>query len=167
LPFAPHSPTSTLHPFRFTASILPLTTADEELVLLQGGIPTYQAHVDISLREILDENLDIVARSHDFDVVFAACVDRATKALLDSLREGIFHEERVVEVFEGGIGEGGGEGKKVKLASVLPCIARWSHLAVNGNPNEVVEVRLFSLFPSLSFLSLSIIDAPFLMTSYR
>lgn len=31
-----------------------------------------------------------------------------------------------------------------RLASLLPGLARWSHLAVNTVPNELVDVRLVS-----------------------
>ncbi|CAE6475298.1 unnamed protein product, partial [Rhizoctonia solani] len=31
------------------------------------------------------------------------------------------------------------EGAKVKLAALLPGVARWTHLALNGVPNEIIE----------------------------
>lgn len=30
--------------------------------------------------------------------------------------------------------------EKVKLAALLPGVARWTHLALNGVPNEIIEV---------------------------
>jgi hypothetical protein len=32
------------------------------------------------------------------------------------------------------------ESAKVKLAALLPGVARWTHLALNGVPNEIIEV---------------------------
>lgn len=48
--------------------------------------------------------------------------------------------------------EEGGE-VKLRLAALLPGLARWSHLAINGLPNELVDVRVFKfIFVSVSWL---------------
>jgi hypothetical protein len=50
--------------------------------------------------------------------------------------------------FGEGTGTGDGEGEKVKLAALLPGVARWTHLALNGVPNEIIEAS--ALFIALA-----------------
>lgn len=66
--------------------------------------------------------------------MFEKCVDNGVDVLLRNLRE---------EVYEVGVGSESGrfEEASVRFANCLPVIARWAHLAVNGMPNELVEVR--------------------------
>lgn len=76
-------------------------------------------------------------QSKDFTVVF----DKAMDTCLD-----IFQTDLEANLFGGPDVEGGE--KKVKLASILPPVAKWSHLAVNGMPNELIEVGPRVLFTS-------------------
>jgi hypothetical protein len=46
---------------------------------------------------------------------------------------------------------------RIRLASLLPKLARGSHLVMNGMPNEYVEVSIFSF--RLCCLSKRLIDA--------
>lgn len=42
----------------------------------------------------------------------------------------------------GSTGVSGGADVKVKLASLLPGLSRWSHLALEGLPNALVDVSV-------------------------
>lgn len=66
-----------------------------------------------------------------FARVLECCLDRETEVLFDGLNRGVFAE---------GGGEDG-EPEKLRLASLLPGLARWSHLALDTVPNELVDVR--------------------------
>ena len=61
------------------------------------------------------------------------CLDRATETLFDGLHQNVFVESgrRVDET---------GQELRLRLAGLLPGLARWSHLALNGLPNELVDV---------------------------
>ncbi len=81
----------------------------------------------------------------DFDLVLNATLDKSFTVLQDYLNVNIFTTHT----------EGSGSeataaavtGATHRLADVLPVMARWSHTAIYGLPNEVVEViTLFAIF---------------------
>ena len=114
--------------------LLPLTPATEQQTLLSGGLSpadVLSSHPSSSagFRSLMDQSAKFI-RSKDFDIVFDKAMDCCTD---------LFTEELDQEVFGGPDVEGGE--KRIKLAAVLPPVAKWSHLAVNAMPNELIEVR--------------------------
>ncbi|KAF8336873.1 Peroxin-3 [Cantharellus anzutake] len=137
----------------FLRALLPPSSHSDhetEFVLLQGGLSSHDAYIDPMLRALLDET-SAFASSADFGVVLGVAIERGVEALMRNLRENVY-----------GMGshEGGGDydesgrgveerAEKVRLAAILPGVSRWAHLAVNGIPNELVEVsgERMVLFP--------------------
>jgi peroxin-3 len=111
-------------------TLIPGGELDQEFVLLQGGLPSQDAHVDPPLRSLIVSTCQYVS-SADFGVVLRVCLDRGTDILIRGLREEVYESEQDGRV---------GQLEKVRLAAMLPAVARWSHLATNGIPNELVEV---------------------------
>lgn len=78
---------------------------------------------------LLEETRDLLTSSN-FALVLERALDRATSLLFDGLSQNVF------------AGQEGEEGEvRLRAASVLPGLARWSSLALNGLPNELVDVR--------------------------
>ena len=73
-------------------------------------------------------------QSPDFSIVLESCLDRATDILFKSIKDTIF-------VQGGSNVDENGAPLQLRLAGLLPGMARWSHLAFNGLPNELVDVR--------------------------
>ena len=121
----------------FLKTLVPLNEMDQEFVLLQGGLASHHAHIDEPLRSLLSETSTFVS-SADFGIVLGLCLDRGTAMFLDGLRESVFgmgdHGQKI---------EFDEQSSTVRFAALLPAVARWSHLAVNGIPNELIEVRFF------------------------
>ena len=67
-------------------------------------------------------------------LVLERCLDSGTEVLLEGLKKNVFagEEDESGEV-------------KMRLAGMLPGLARWSALALNGLPNELVDVCPFPL----------------------
>ena len=63
------------------------------------------------------------------------CLDRATEVLFSGLERSVFVTTEPSAV--------PGEEVRIRLAGLLPGLARWSQLALNGLPNELVNVSLF------------------------
>jgi peroxin-3 len=82
---------------------------------------------------LLEETRDLLT-SPDFALVLERALDRATSLLFDGLSQNVF------------VGDEREEGEvRLRTASVLPGLAKWSSLALNGLPNELVDVRVFLL----------------------
>ena len=77
---------------------------------------------------LLEETRDLLSSSN-FAIVLERSLDRATSLLFDGLTQNVF----VGEEEEGEV--------RLRTASVLPGLARWSSLALNGLPNELIDVR--------------------------
>lgn len=109
-------------------------------ILIQGGIApalaTAPPHKDTTFMSLVEDTQEQLA-SPDFEQVLEKCLDRATQVLFDGLEKNIFDE--TVELDEGGIIV---SEPRIRLASLLPGLARWSHLALNGLPNELVDVSV-------------------------
>jgi peroxin-3 len=73
--------------------------------------------------------------SEDFGTVVAAALDVGTDTLLEGLLKSAFGEGPWEEEDE----------PRVRLAGLLPGLARWSRLALTGLPNELVDVSLWTL----------------------
>ena len=96
---------------------------------------------------LLEETRSLL-QSPDFSIVLESCLDRATDILFKSIKDTIF-------VRGGSSVNENGAPPQLRLASLLPGMARWSHLAFNGLPNELVDVRTLqgSLHPRAHALS--------------
>jgi len=70
-----------------------------------------------------------VIKSPDFAHVLEACLDRATSVLFEGLEKNVFVSSECVP----------GEEVRIRLAGMLPGLARWSRLALHGLPNELVD----------------------------
>lgn len=100
---------------------------------------------------LLDETRSLL-QSPDFSIVLESCLDRATDILFKSIKDTIF-------VQDGSSVDETGAPLQLRLAGLLPGIARWSHLAFNGLPNELVDVRTLEPF-LYSCAYISFVTAP-------
>ena len=96
----------------------------------------------------------------DFTYVLGCALDRATEVLMDGLRARVFvdsanavnvpNAEEAQAQSMTGDAEGGASSEnkdeiKIRLAGLLPGLTRWSQLALNATPNELVDVRRISI----------------------
>ncbi|KAF8199895.1 Peroxin-3 [Mycena galopus ATCC 62051] len=118
----------------FHTTLLPQTPETTQHVLTQGGyasqLPPRTSEND-PFTHLLEETRTIIC-SPDFACVFEACLDRATEVLLTSVESAVFATSTEASVVPG-------EEVRIRLAGLLPGLARWSHLALNGLPNELVD----------------------------
>jgi peroxin-3 len=90
---------------------------------------------------LLEETRDLLT-SPDFALVLERALDRAMSLLFDGLSQNVF------------IGDESEEGEiRLRTANVLAGLARWSSLALNGIPNELVDVRVFPALHPGNFTS--------------
>ncbi|KAF7305908.1 hypothetical protein HMN09_00745000 [Mycena chlorophos] len=146
----------------FHTTLLPQTPETTQHVLTQGGysyslVPSASSssqphHHQLQqqpepFNALLDETRSVIS-SPDFACVFEACLDRATEVLLNSVESAVFVTDADTTVVPG-------EEVRIRLAGLLPGLARWSHLALNGLPNELVDnvlaVRQVSAFSAVVF----------------
>lgn len=119
------------------STLLPPTSETLHHVLTQGGIPAdIVGALDPKFESLLSE-----ARSHimsaSFQHVLEACLDQATETLFSGLRKHVFSGTSGPLNFEDN-----DEEVRERLAAMLPGLARWCHLALEGLPNEMVDVCL-------------------------
>ena len=115
--------------------------------------PTQFSLLDEPFIALVEETRSILASS-DFAVVLEMCLDRATEVLFEGLEKNVYGRDAGAHVAGGEDGAVGVEVERIRLAGLLPGLARWSQLALNGLPNELVDVRLPSLFSYLSFFGM-------------
>ena len=117
----------------FLPSLIPPTLETLKDVLSQGGLSHHLTSVDDpAFLHLVDETRAFVS-SADFGRVLETSLDHATNTLFEGLRRTLFTDNlSSVDT---------PDGDKVRLAGLLPGIARWCHSAVHGTPNELVEVR--------------------------
>lgn len=116
------------------STLLPPTPDSMQRILVQGGIPQMAAmRASPSFDRLLEETRSLL-QSPDFSIVLESCLDRATDTLFKSIKDTIF-------VQGGSSVDENGAPLQLRLAGLLPGMARWSHLAFNGLPNELVDVR--------------------------
>ena len=97
----------------------------------------------------------------DFSYALGCALDRATGVLMDGLRARVFvdsasavnllNAEEAQARSRTGDAEVGASSEskdevKIRLAGLLPSLARWSQLALNATPNELVDVRRILIF---------------------
>jgi peroxin-3 len=116
----------------FLSTLLPPTPETMTHVLTQAGIPSHVATLHTPVfTSLLDETRTTII-SADFQRVLEVCLDRATEMLFDGLHSNVF-------VDDGKRVDDNGSELRLRLAGLLPGLARWSHLALNGLPNELVD----------------------------
>ncbi|KAJ1301311.1 hypothetical protein OPQ81_003713 [Rhizoctonia solani] len=111
-------------------TLLPGTPTEISTTLASGGLASL-AHVDPALSTLLTASHTHIS-SADFAIALRKCLDLGTIAMKDGLiRSGEFGETTNAGTDD--------EGPRVKLAALLPGVARWTHLTLNGVPNEIIE----------------------------
>lgn len=120
-------------------------------ILVQGGIPQVSAARPSPVFDRLLEETRSLLQSPDFSIVLESCLDRATDTLFKSIKDTIF-------VQDGSSVDKSGAPIQLRLASLLPGMARWSHSAFNNLPNELVDVRTgwYLILPGAHTLSTTV-----------
>ena len=132
---------------------MPPTSSALSLLLTRGGFP--HSHNDThepAFTALLEETRDLLTSS-DFGFVLERALDRSTTLLFDGLSQNVF----VGEEDEGEV--------RLRTAGVLPGLARWSSLALNGMPNELVDVRIFLSLSTQTSLTI-LTRGTFLVTEF-
>ncbi|KIY47473.1 hypothetical protein FISHEDRAFT_66047 [Fistulina hepatica ATCC 64428] len=113
---------------QFLSSLLPPTPETMQHVLAQCG---FSSPAPPALAELVQETRNTVS-SDDFGYVLEACLDVATKIMIDTFESNVFQgSAEATEV-------------RIRLAALLPDFARWSQLALNAVPNELIDRLLAS-----------------------
>ncbi|KAG8987865.1 peroxin, partial [Tulasnella sp. 427] len=149
-----HAPLSTTQRTEWESVLIPLTNASEQQTLLSGGLSP--EHVLSSLRDTafrtLMDDTRVLLNGQDFGVVFDKAMDWSVDWLVERVQRDVFEctpeEQKEGEQDEEGKDR---EEKKVKLAALLPGVARLSHTLVNSMPNELIEGM--SQLPEMSAFS--------------
>ncbi|KNZ81378.1 Peroxisomal biogenesis factor 3 [Termitomyces sp. J132] len=98
---------------------------------LPSTLPLIHPHPqDPAFLSLLDETRTII-NSSDFACVLESCLDRATEVLFSGLEKSVFvsSEPNLPP----------GEPIRIRLVGLLPGLSRWTHLALNAVPNELVD----------------------------
>ena len=110
-------------------------------VLTQGGITPYMAtHHDPTFTYLLSETR-VLLQSSNFELVLERSLDKAMEILFDGLQKNVFVDPDT-NVDNVGVGLSVEDSVRLRLAGLLPGLARWSHLAINSLPNELVDVSV-------------------------
>ena len=131
-----------VHLRSFLSTIIPPTPETLALALAGGTAPSgfsvgdflapsRSNGLETGLSRLLGEMRETIA-SPSYAHVLEKSLDRATDILMDGLRRNVFVGDTA-----SGLGE---EAEKVRLAGLMPGLARWSHLALNTVPNQLVDV---------------------------
>ncbi|EGN93368.1 hypothetical protein SERLA73DRAFT_78672 [Serpula lacrymans var. lacrymans S7.3] len=126
----------------FLSALLPPASekqTDQPIVLYGSAPGSSQSVKEGKILAALHAETRTLLSSQEFSIVLEACLDRATDVLFDGLGKNVFVEARVARGDGDGEGYGQEEDLKLRLAGLLPGLARWSQLALNGLPNELVE----------------------------
>ncbi|KZV61048.1 hypothetical protein PENSPDRAFT_593343 [Peniophora sp. CONT] len=114
----------------FTSTLLPPTASAVNNLLSRNGFPNVSGGAqDPAFTQLLEETRDVLA-SPDFALVLERGLDAATDVLVEGLRSHVF----APAAEDGATGE-----PTVRVAGMLPGLARWSALALNGLPNPLVD----------------------------
>ena len=126
----------------FASTLLPPTDEMLRHALVQGGIHLRSVLTpDPTFDTLLAETRAHIA-SGSFEYVFAVCLDKATEVLLAGVERNIFGNPD---------GQAGpwedpnallGQEPRVRLANMLPPLARWSRVALEAMPNELIDVSV-------------------------
>jgi len=100
-------------------------------------LPPPHAHLfDGPFGTLISETRTVLA-SANFAIVFEECLDCATEVLFDNLEKNVFHASY-------NPGKAKEEEVRIRLAGLLPALSRWSQLALDGLPNELVDVSFLT-----------------------
>ncbi|KAF9007946.1 Peroxin-3 [Cyathus striatus] len=132
------SPTKTTLTSTLSSSQLSSTHPPSHPADLSASQPSlladpYSHFTDRHFASLVEETRDIVNGS-DFARVLEVCLDRGVEVLFEGVEGEVFSPPVT-------LGEGQEE-KRLRLASLLPVLARWSRRMVNGLPSELVDVVL-------------------------
>lgn len=120
------------------STLLPPTPETLQHVLTQGGIPSWLATAyEPTFDAFLSETRTHVA-SGSFERVLEVCLDHATDVLCRGVEKHVFGSK----TDDSDLLSLGGQEPRERLAAMLPGLARWCHLALEGLPNELVDVRV-------------------------
>ncbi|KAK4046006.1 peroxin [Microbotryomycetes sp. JL201] len=139
----------------FTSALFPSTSDDEIETLREGGLPEdgLRDPVPAELRRLLNETVDCLEAA-DCVLVRKLCLDRLFSQLVLGMEQPF--RPRAAEDGRGSRFEDVTE-RQARLASVLPAVARQSHLVLNGMPNEFIEaledVRELNEFSAILYSS--------------
>lgn len=127
----------------FASAVMPMTPEQELETVTESGL-AYEGHDPTpspALRSLLDETSDFV-ESPDFSTVLRSCVDKSFSILSSQLHHLFVDgdlppasptfpsaQNRISEIPE----------KKIRLAGILPALARASHTIFNSVPNDYTE----------------------------
>lgn len=128
-----YEPTGAVH--SFANALFPSTLDEERETLFESGLPANIADAGISpeLRSLLNETQDFID-SPDFSIVLRSCLDKSFEIMTSSLGHLFVNmpataSSRFEEVEE----------KRVRLAAILPALARTSHSVLTESPNEYAD----------------------------
>lgn len=119
----------------FATALFPSRSEDEHESLSQSGLPhsIASAGINTQLREILNETQDFLD-SPDFSIVLRSCLDKSFELLSSSLSHLFVDMPAVASGRFEEVSE-----KKVRLAAILPALARASHSVLEDMPNEYAD----------------------------
>lgn len=122
------------------STLLPPTSETLQHVLIQGGVPSRLAAAsDPGFQGLLSETRTHLTSSN-LQRVLEVCLDQATETLFNGLEKNVFLETSVEDGASSGLGLV--PESRVRLAGMLPGLGRWCRLALEGLPNELIDVSL-------------------------
>lgn len=116
----------------FVSVLFPPTPETIQHVLIQGGYQQTRIDYEDSVFAALLEETRCVFASSDFSLVLQTCLDQAAQTLLTHLESKVFVDSASST-----------EDARIRLAGLLPGLAKWSLEAMRGVPNELVDVSNF------------------------
>lgn len=128
-----YEPTGAVH--SFASALFPSNLIDEQESLSECGLPPSIVASGISpqLRGLLNETQDFLD-SPDFSIVLRSCLDKTFELLSSSLGHLFVDMPTVASGRFEEVAE-----RKVRLAAILPALARASHSILQDTPNEYAD----------------------------
>ncbi len=122
----------------FMSTLLPPTPETLLHVLTQGEIPSWlaTAHKPTFDAFLSETRTHAYVASGSFERVLEVCPDHATVVLSRGVEKHAYGSESDDSDLLGG------QEPHERLTAMLPGLARWCHLALEGLPNELVDVRV-------------------------
>lgn len=128
-----YEPTGAVH--SFSSALFPSIPEDEQQSLSESGLPhsVVAAGISPQLRDLLNETQDFLD-SPDFSIVLRSCLDKTFELLSSSLSHLFVNMPTVASGRFEEVSE-----KKVRLAAILPALARAGHSILQDTPNEYAD----------------------------